>query len=298
MLQLILNSIIAASVYGLAGFGFVLHHRLAGFFDFSYAASFIVAPYLCWGLLHVAGDQGHLALSVCALGGIAGAGFLALAFEQVFRLLRTRKAGPLVALLVSLALYIVVQNVISVVTRDETKTVLVGQARLGHLVSVGAASGRITDTQLTILFVAVAVGAIGTAVVYQTRVGRTLRAVANDSDLSLVHGLNVDAIHRYVQISGGAVCGLAGICNAIESDLNPTAGLGILLRVTAAMVIGGGATAGIPGIMLGSLALGVFESFSPLILQNRWQDTIVFGLLILLLVAYPRALAGKKAAND
>lgn len=292
MLQYVLNGVITASVLGLAGLGFVFQHRLAKFFNFSYASTFLVAPYACWVVLQGLPRSSTAMFFVAALVGVGCSVLFGLALEiSLFRRLRIRGGGVLVPLLVSLGAYVAVQNAISLFAGDDTKVVWSGPARTGREVRVGPAVGRITDAQLVTLAVTVLVGGATIAMVGKTNLGLVLRAVADDSHLARVQGLNTNVIHMYAQGVASAIAGVAGLCSAIQTDLNPNVGLEVLLTVAAVMAIGG--VVSLPGVLTGALALGLLESFSPLVADNRWQDTIVFGLLLVLLVVRPSGLLGR-----
>jgi branched-chain amino acid transport system permease protein len=292
MFQATLNAVFVASVYALVGLGFGWHYRLTKFFDFSYAVIFVIAPYACWGLLQFVRTRTLLAFWVCSIVGIACAIVFAAMLESfLFRPLRARSAGVLVPLLVSLGIYIVMQNAISLVAGDEMKTIWFVPAREGRLIEVGHVAGRMTNSQLTTVLLAILVYVMSLAIMYRSQVGLMLRAVADNADLGRVHGLNVNRLHVLGQGFGSIMCGIGGLCYAVDMDITPGVGLNILLKVAAALVIGG--IGSLSGIMAGCFAIGLLENFTPFVLENRWQDTIVFSLLLILLLVRPAGLLGR-----
>jgi branched-chain amino acid transport system permease protein len=290
--QATLNAIFVASVYALVALGFGWHYRLAKFFDFSYAVIFVVAPYACWTLLQFTRSRTLLTFWVCSAAGIACAIVFASTLESfLFRPLRARSAGALTQLLISLGVYVIMQNVISLTAGDEMKTIWVAPAKEGRLIEVGRMAGRITNSQLATVLLAILVYVISIAIMYRSQVGLMLRAVADNADLARIHGVNVNRIQVFGQGLGSIMCGIGGLCYAVDMDMTPGAGLNILLKVAAALAIGG--IGSLSGIMAGCFAVSLLENFTPFILENRWQDTIVFSCLLVLLLVRPAGLLGR-----
>lgn len=152
MIQVLLNGLIAAAIACLSGLGFALIYRTAGFFHFSYGAVIAAAAYFAF--LFRAWLDFPLALSI--LLAIAASILLGSVLEfGVYRPLRHRDAPPLIAMLASLGVYIVLQNLVSLVFGDETKsirdsTVLSGIDLFGANMTRVQASILVTSTALTV----------------------------------------------------------------------------------------------------------------------------------------------------
>jgi branched-subunit amino acid ABC-type transport system permease component len=90
---------------------------------------------------------------------------------------------------------------------------------------------------------------------------------------------------------GSAVAGAAGILVALDTDLNPTMGLRVLLMSVTAVIVGGEGR--IHGVAIGALLVGATQHLGVLRLDTQWQDAIVFALLIVFLIVRPQGVFGR-----
>jgi branched-chain amino acid transport system permease protein len=150
----------------------------------------------------------------------------------------------------------------------------------------------ITDTQIVIAASAfvVLIGLWGLE--RWTRLGKEMRAVADDSLASSVVGINPERVILWMFVIGSALSGLAGILISYETNIEPTMGFNALLKGIIASIIGG--IGSIPGAALGGLLLGLAENLGIWKLPAMWKDTIAFGILIIFLLVRPQGILGKK----
>lgn len=295
--QLIINGFIVGSLYALAGLGFTIEYKVTRFFNFAYAAVFAVAPYGCWALLAALDAPPRAVASpsflLAGFSGILFAAWLSWVLEIiVFRQLRRRYVALLVMLLASLGTYIVIQNVISLLAGDDIKVIDPGIAVEGVALSIpGLGIARITSLQIGTVVIATVLGVGVSLALRLTTLGRQLRAVANDPELATIVGINSDAVHALVHVLGGMLGGLAALCLALQEGLMPSMGFGILLKVSAAMIIGG--MGSLPGVVVGALIVGLLESLSVTLFDTKWQDAMVFSILLGFLFFRPQGLFGR-----
>jgi branched-chain amino acid transport system permease protein len=224
------------------------------------------------------------------LGALAISAAVGCAMEvALYRPLRRRKARSTVLLVASLGLYIVLQNAISLTFGDDLKSVRLMETKEGA-VFLGA---NITPAQtLTICTSALVV--VSLAVGLRTlRVGKLMRAVANDPELALALGIDRDLLILVSFAVGSLLAGIAGMLVALEVDLTPTMGMGVFMMAVVAVIIGG--VSSIPGVALGSLILGIARNTSIWLFSPQWQDAIVFALLLLFLWFRPQGLFGARS---
>jgi branched-chain amino acid transport system permease protein len=264
---------------------FVLIYLPARFFHFAHGAVFAWAAYFAY-LCHTwLGQPLWLAvpLGVLACGGL-GAGLE----RAVYFPLRRRGAGNVELLVASLGLYALLQNTISMVFGDETK-------RLGGtsvMEGVNVFGGRVTPTQLCIVFTCIASFLVVWAVLRFTRLGRALRAVASDPELAMAQGVRPNRVILVAFASGSVLAGLASVLVALDVGMNPTMGLNALMMGVVAAVVGG--IGSVPGVFLGGLFLGLSQHLGVWRIGTEWQDSIVFLILILFLVFRPQGFFGEK----
>ncbi|MDE2640237.1 MAG: branched-chain amino acid ABC transporter permease, partial [Chloroflexota bacterium] len=125
---------------------------------------------------------------------------------------------------------------------------------------------------------------------YRTKLGKAMRATADNPGLAEVAGIETESVRRWVWILGGVLIAVAGIMLALQAQLRFDAGFNLILPLFAATILGG---IGNPaGALVGGLIVGVSQEVS-----TEWIDTglkpgVPFVILILMLLVRPRGLFG------
>ncbi len=150
---------------------------------------------------------------------------------------------------------------------------------------------RITPADLLVVAITVPLMVGLTVMVKRTRLGRAMRAVAQDGVAAALMGIPVDRVIGATFFIGGALGGFASVVyalynNTIGFQMGTRAGLDAF---TAAVLGGIGS---LPGAVLGGLTIGCVRSMSDQYLETRWTNTIVFGILVLILIFRPSGLLG------
>jgi branched-chain amino acid transport system permease protein len=131
-------------------------------------------------------------------------------------------------------------------------------------------------------------------IVRRTKIGKAMRAVAEDKKTAALMGVNVDRVIVTTFVLGAALAGAAGMLFALyNTQVQPFMGFVPGIKAFTAAVIGG--IGNIPGAMFGGLFLGVTESVGPSLLgiPSQLEDVIVFGLLVLVLIFRPTGIFGE-----
>jgi len=289
--QILLNGLILGFYYALIALSVSVIYTPTRFFHFAHGAVFTSAAYCCLACRTALG----LPFWLAALFGVAAAGLLGMALEfGVYRQLRKRRSSALVMLLASLGLYVVLQNAISLMFGDDTKS-LSGQEVAEGIQFLG---GRITPIQFWILFGSVASIIFVLGLFKFTAFGKTMRAVANDSNLARIQGIKVDSVILAAFALGSVSVGLAAVLHARDTGMTPTMGLNAMIGGAVAMILGG--VGNHFGAAVGGILLGFAQQLVAWEFGNQWQDTTVFLVLIVFLVLRPQGLFGtvfKKAAS-
>lgn len=128
--------------------------------------------------------------------------------------------------------------------------------------------------------------------VQRTRIGKAMRATAQDRDAASLMGINVNRTIATAFLIGGALAGAAGMMvgqynGTVVFDMGFTAGL----RSFTAAVLGG--IGNIVGAMLGGLLIGVVSAFSDQYISAKWTNAVVFAILVIVLVFRPTGLLGE-----
>ena len=132
------------------------------------------------------------------------------------------------------------------------------------------------------------------ALVRRTIWGKVLRAAAFDPESARLRGIPVQRVVTLSFVVSGALAGLAGVLIAPISGIDPGFGLNLMIKGFVAAVVGGLGSS--LGAMLGGLAVGVIELFVGGYISTAWRNGVVFLLLLLVLMAHPQGLLGRKAS--
>ncbi len=264
--------------------GFALIFGTTRFFHFAHAAVYVVSAYAAYAgkvLLDLP------TIAACVLGVIVGV-MLGSALEiGVYRPLRRRRASALVLLIASMGLYIVLQNGVSLIFGDDSKSLNSGTVEEG-LAVFGA---RITPSSLLIVSVAVACAIGVTVLLRRTGLGRAMRAVADDAELARIRGIRADRVILATFAIGSGLAAVAGILVALDVNMRPTMGMNALMLAIVAVIIGGVNSIG--GIVLGSLLLATAQQVAIWQFGSQWQDAVAFAILLVFLLARPQGIFGK-----
>ena len=283
--QLVLNSIIAGSIYALIALGFNLIYGATKFFNLSHGVMAAIGGYTVFYFAKTLGW--NLPLSIVV--GVLLAGLIGYALDKlVYFPLRKRKASNMVLLVASLGLFTAIQAIIAILFTSQFQTLsqnISGQ-RIYEILG-----GVITQTQLTILISALVITVGLVLLLKYTMFGKAIKAVSDDEEVAKIVGINTNKIISYVFFIGSAIAGLGGILVGFDTGIEPTMGFALLLKGVIAAIIGG--VGSIYGALIGAFLLGFVENFGIWQISGEWKDAIAFILLILFLIFRPRGIINK-----
>jgi len=289
ILQFIVNGIISGSIYGLISIGFTLIYRTIKFFHFAHGVVYTVGAYFAYTLLILLNF--HFIPSFIL--SVTFTSFLGISIEKlVYTPLRRKNASNLILLLASFGVFIFLQNLIQLIYGAQILTIKTGPIKEGHHF-LGAV---ITDIQIIILVVSIILMILLWLFIQQTKLGKAMRAVADDPMAANVIGINPEKIILTSFAIGSALAGAAGILISFETNIEPTMGFNALLKGIIASIIGG--IGSIPGAVLGGFFLGLVENLGIWKISAGWKDSIAFGILIIFLLIRPWGILGVKTEKE
>ncbi len=281
--QLILNSIIAGAVYTLMALGFNLIYGVTKFFNLAHGVMAAVGGYVIFYLWMTLGWNVYLSGAL----GVVFAGLTGYAFDRLVYLpLRRKKTSGMVLLVASLGIMTSAQSAIAILFTNEFQT-LGGSVQ--RVFSVFGAS--ITEIQLFILASGLLIMLALVFTMNRTVFGKAVKAISDDAEMAKIVGINTDRVTGHVFFIGSAVAGLAGILVGFDTGIQPTMGMGLLLKGVIASIIGG--VGNIYGGVLGAFLLGFVENFGIWKIPGEWKDAIAFVLLIFFLLLRPEGIVKK-----
>ncbi len=283
--QLILNGIIAGSIYALIAIGFTVIYRTVKFFHFAHGVVYTAGAYFAYTLI----ISLHLNFALSFFLSIVLAAILGIAIDRfVYYPLRQQNASNLIFLLASFGVVIFIQNLIQLIYGAQILTIRTGPIKEGHHF-IGAV---ITDIQILIVAVSVVLMILLWIFIQSTKLGKAMRAVSDDPVAANVVGINPERIILTSFAIGSALAGSAGILISFETNIEPTMGFSALLKGIIASIIGG--IGSIPGAVLGGFFLGLAENIGIWKISAGWKDCIAFAILIIFLLLRPRGILGNK----
>lgn len=296
--QLILNGIIAGSIYALVAIGFTVIYRTVKFFHFAHGVVYTAGAYFAYSVIsyQLSASSGQLSFvgwAVAVLVGIVGAGVLGMLIDRfVYYPLRQQNASNLIFLLASFGVFIFLQNLIQLIYGAQILTIRTGPIKEGHNF-LGAV---ITDIQILILAVSIILMILLWFFIQKTKLGKAMRAVSDDPLAANVVGINPERIILTSFAIGSMLAGAAGILISFETNIEPTMGFSALLKGIIASIIGG--IGSIPGAVLGGFFLGLAENLGIWKISAGWKDCIAFIILIIFLLIRPWGFLGTKTEKE
>lgn len=283
--QLVINSIIAGSVYVLIAVGFNLVYGATRFFNIAHGVMATVGAYAVFFFSRTL----DLDVWLAVLLGVLVAGFAGWLLDRGLYLpLRRRKVSVMVLLVASLGAFTALQALIAIIFTSNFQILSKGVPGSQPVFTVFG--GVITQIQIFIILAAVLV-VLGLALLLKcTLFGTSVRAVSDDEEVSKIVGINTNRVIGLVFFIGSAIAGLGGILVAYDTALEPGMGMVLLLKGVIAAIIGG--VGSLWGGVLGAFLLGFVENFGIWKISGEWKDAIAFGVLILFLIFRPRGILG------
>jgi branched-chain amino acid transport system permease protein len=129
-----------------------------------------------------------------------------------------------------------------------------------------------------------------------TRLGKGIRAVAQDAETASLMGVNIDRVISQTFVIGGLLGGAAGFLFGLSAGVVYTMGFTPALKAFTAAVLGG--IGNLRGAMLGGLLLGVVENLGVACVQSSWRDVVAFGILVLVLLIRPTGILGERLGRS
>lgn len=280
--QLITNSIIAGAIYSMIAIGFNLIYGTVKFFDLSYGALIPVGGYGVYYFYKILGLNFYLSVLI-SLVITSFVSFLIYTF--IYKPLREKKSSNMVFLVSSLGAFTAIQSIVAMLFTSQFQTF----SRTGGLEKVyNIFGGLITQTQIIIFVLAILIMVCIAIFMKFSLFGKAIKAVSDDEEVSKIVGINTGKIIRTVFIIAGAIGGLCGILIGLDTGIEPTMGMSLLLKGVIATIVGG--IGNIYGGVLGAFLLGFVENFGIWKISGEWKDAIAFGILIIFLLFRPQGI--------
>jgi branched-chain amino acid transport system permease protein len=283
MMQLIINIFVTASLYFLVAQSFSIIYYPSKFFHLAQAAIITLSAYFTYYFAVEVGLSLALSILLAIISTIAIGIFLAYFIIEPFR---RKKNQSFVLLIVSLGLYVILQNLISLIWGDSPKSFRMGEVKVGHEV-LGA---YVTDIQAITIIVSASFFILSNIFLKTTKLGRNIRGVSSNEELTNIFGIDSNKVIIWSFIFGSFLASVSGVLVAFDTDMSPTMGFNLLLYGVIAMIIAGIESSW--GLVGGSLLLASAQYLGAYIFESKWMDAIAYIILMIFLVCKPFGLSG------
>jgi branched-chain amino acid transport system permease protein len=288
-------------MYSLLALGFTLVYGILELINFSHFNVFMVGSFIALFVLQAFGLSGQdVIMTGLPLAGVLVAAFivtmlfsgaLGVVIERLcLRPLRNVK-GP-AAMITTIGVSYIIFNVVLLTVGADSKNFPNPLPQIRYHIGEAVLDFRV------ILIWLVALGLMLTlyAFVQRSRIGKAMRATAQDAEAARMMGVEVDKVIVMAFFLGSALAGAGGMIfglyyNFTSFIIGFTAGL----RAFTAAVLGG--IGNVPGAMVGGVLIGLVEAMSSQFIAAAWADVIIFSILVLVLVFKPAGLFGRVAPN-
>ena len=284
--QLLVDGIRFGLLIAMAAIGLSLIFGTTGLTNFAHGELVTVGAIVAY-FINVDGGVPLVVAAIIAM--IAGAAIGALNELGLWRPLRRRGTGLIAALVVSIGLSLLLRYLFQIIFGGSSE----GYADFRGQRAVDYGLFRITPIDLASIVVSLVVLVLVALMLQRTRIGKAMRAVADNRDLASSSGINVNQVILVVWMMGGALAALGGVLLGITDEVQWDMGFRLLLLMFAGVTLGGLGTA--YGALVGSLVVGIFVQMSTLVIPNDVKYVGGLLLLIVILIIRPQGILGARA---
>jgi branched-chain amino acid transport system permease protein len=286
--QQLVNGLMLGASYALVAIGYTLIFGVLNLLYFAQGEVFMVGAFVGLYLVVAAGANIY--------GAIIGAMIICGALGAVAFFVAVRpvsKDRPLAPLISTIGLTIILQNLAVYIFGGQQmafpETIEQKLYRLGPV--------TVSSAQLFILGVAVTLMVLLWLFIERTKMGRAIRATAENHETAALLGVDVNRVVLITFIIGSAIAGVAGVLDGIKnSNISPFMGLGAAVKGLIVMLLGG--LGNVPGAMVAGLMLGMIEILSAAYIGTTERDFFSFLILILILLWRPTGLFGTRTVEQ
>jgi branched-chain amino acid transport system permease protein len=297
-----IDGITIGAIYALVALGYTLVYGVLQLINFAHSEVFMVGTFASLFTLHglgVTGPQTGLALIgvllICGLAAMAGSATTAFLLERVaYRPLRRRTTSRLAALISAIGASFFIQEVFAL---RYGRDILPFPRIMNKTVLFHIGSGEVRTDKVLVVGAAIVMMILLDRFVGTSRLGRGIRATAQDPEMAVLMGVNIDRVVMMTFILGGLMAGVAALLFGTFFEVTQY-NIGFLLGIKAftAAVLGG--IGNLRGALIGGFALGLIESYGASIFGAEWKDVIAFVVLVLVLMVRPTGLLGEQLARS
>ena len=286
--QQVINGLMLGASYSLVAIGYTLIFGVLGLLYFAHGEVFMVGAFVGLYLVLYA----HANIYVALIGAMIACAALGVAAVYV-AVRPVAKDRPLAPLISTIGLTIILQNLAVYIFGGQQ--VAFPETIRQTLYTIGPVT--ISSVQLFILGVAVGLMVLLWLFIERTKIGRAIRATAENHETAALLGVDVNRVILITFMIGSGIAGIAGVLDGIKnSGISPFMGLSAAVKGLIVMLLGG--LGNVFGAMIAGLMLGMIEILSSAYIGTTERDLFSFLILILILIYRPTGLFGTRTADE
>ena len=299
LLQQVINGLSLGAMYALLAIGFTMVYGIMELINFAHFNVFMIGSFLGMWALEALGLSGQSqvltglelfgALAFAFAVAMVGSGLLGVAIERIA--LRPLRGIPgTTGMITTIGVSYILFNIILLGAGAEAKNYPNPMPRLQWDIA-----GATLDLREVLIW-AIAIVLMGGLQLFvsRTRLGKAMRATAQDGEAARMMGVNVDRVIITAFFLGSALAGAAALIFGLYYNYTSfIIGYSAGLRAFTAAVLGG--IGSVTGAMVGGIIIGLIETLGGQLIAVRWTDVIIFSILVLVLVFAPAGLFGRAA---
>ncbi|GAA3211746.1 branched-chain amino acid ABC transporter permease [Actinocorallia longicatena] len=308
-----IDGMTVGSIYALVALGYTMVYGVLRLINFAHSEIFMIGTFGALATMQITGINGPFTgfalvavLLLCLAGSMLASGGAAVALERIaYRPLRKRGASRLAALISAIGASLFLQELFATVIIPKWFAHGRGRDTLGLaqaggeprrlmdkevLFSIG--SGDVRNDKVLIIVAALAMMIILQLFVTRSKLGRGIRATAQDPETAVLLGVNIDRIVVVTFLIGGLMAGAAAFFFLLFYEVTSYF-IGFILGIKAftAAVLGG--IGNLKGALVGGFTLGLVENYGASIFGSEWKDVIAFTILVIVLMFRPTGILGE-----
>ncbi|MDT2756122.1 branched-chain amino acid ABC transporter permease [Enterococcus asini] len=284
IIQQLVNGLFLGSIYALLALGYTMVYGIIKLINFAHGEVYMIASFIGYFILNNYPKVGFFPAMIIAMVVCAGLGVLIefLAYRPL------RKATRISALITAIGVSYLLQNVMTYFFKSDARPF--PQVITRKTIDLGII--QVSNIQLIILFVSLALMVLLQLVVQKTKMGKAMRAVSVDSDAAQLMGINVNRTISFTFALGSALAAAGGMLIGLYyNSIDPMMGVAPGLKSFVAAVLGGIGI--IPGAALGGFVIGLIETIATALGYSDFKDALVYLVLIIILLVRPSGILGK-----
>jgi len=295
LLQLFISGMTRGSIYALIALGYTMVYGIIQLINFAHGEIYMIGAFTALIIATVLNITGLPGIAVFAISMIAAVAF-ASAYGYTMEKLAykpLRNAPRLSALISAIGMSYFLQNYVLLA---QTSDFVSFPKLIPKFAFLSGVSTFISSAQVVIFGVTAVVMIILTVLIKFTKIGKAMRATAQDTTMALLVGIDINKVIAVTFVIGSSMAAIGGVLiSSHVGQINFYIGFIAGIKAFVAAVLGG--IGSIPGAVLGSFVLGLTESFGTGYISSDYEDVFAFIILVLILIFRPSGLLGKSQSE-